>query len=159
MHHIDADKAYWEKAQWELHKNATSCIEQILEATTTNQQLYGHAPLISKTMQIRRTRHAGHCWRSKEELISNILRWTASHGGVSVGLSTKTYLQQLCSDTGCSLDLPEAMNDTDKWWEKEIENQGNSCYQHDMGMIYIYIYMGIMMIFITFCFLFCFSFP
>ena len=32
MHHMDADKAYKEKTKQELHKNATSCIEQILEA-------------------------------------------------------------------------------------------------------------------------------
>ena len=31
---LDADKAYGEKARWELHKNVTSCIEQILEATS-----------------------------------------------------------------------------------------------------------------------------
>ena len=32
MHHIDADEAYIEKTRLELHKNATSYIEQILEA-------------------------------------------------------------------------------------------------------------------------------
>ena len=31
----------------------------------TKQQLYGHRPHISKTIQIRQTRHAGNCWRSK----------------------------------------------------------------------------------------------
>ena len=34
----------------------------------TRQQLYGHLPPITKTIQVRRTRHAGHCWRSKDEL-------------------------------------------------------------------------------------------
>ena len=29
----------------------------------TKQQLYGHLPPITKTIQIRRTRHARHCWR------------------------------------------------------------------------------------------------
>ena len=48
MHHINADKMYWEKAKWELHKNATSYTEQILEATSTKQQLYGHLPPITK---------------------------------------------------------------------------------------------------------------
>ena len=37
----------------------------------TRHQLYGHLPPITKTIQARRTRHAGHCWRSKDELISN----------------------------------------------------------------------------------------
>ena len=32
----------------------------------TKHQLYDHLPPITKTIQVRRTRHAGHCWRSKE---------------------------------------------------------------------------------------------
>ena len=32
MHHMDADKAYREKAWRQLHKNAASCNEQILKA-------------------------------------------------------------------------------------------------------------------------------
>ena len=31
MHHMDTDEAYWKKAWQQLHKNATSYIEQILE--------------------------------------------------------------------------------------------------------------------------------
>ena len=34
MHHMDADEAHREKALWQLHKNAASYIEQILEATS-----------------------------------------------------------------------------------------------------------------------------
>ena len=34
MHHMDADETYREKARRELHKNAMSYIEQILEATS-----------------------------------------------------------------------------------------------------------------------------
>ena len=34
MHHMDADKGYGEKARRQLHKNATSYIEQIPEATS-----------------------------------------------------------------------------------------------------------------------------
>ena len=33
MHHVDADKAYGEKAWQQLHKNARSCIKKILETT------------------------------------------------------------------------------------------------------------------------------
>ena len=35
----------------------------------TSHQLYGHQPPITKTIQVRRIRHAGHCWRSRGELI------------------------------------------------------------------------------------------
>ena len=37
----------------------------------TKQQLYSRLPPISKTIQIRQTRSAGHCWRSKDKLITN----------------------------------------------------------------------------------------
>ena len=73
----------------------------------TEQQLYGHLSPISKTIQIRWTRYVGCCWRSKDKHISNILHWTPSHGCASVRWPARTYLQQLCTDTGCSLeDLP-----------------------------------------------------
>ena len=35
----------------------------------TRHQLYGHLPPITKTIKARRTRHAGHCWRSKDEIV------------------------------------------------------------------------------------------
>ena len=51
----------------------------------TKQQLYDHQPAIMKTIKIRRTRHAGHCWRSRDELISDTLLWTPSHGRAKAG--------------------------------------------------------------------------
>ena len=83
------------------------------------QQLYGHQPPFTKTIKIRRIRHAGHCWRSRDELISDILLWTPSHGRAKAGQSARTYKQQLCADTGCSPeDLPEAMDVRDGWRER-----------------------------------------
>ena len=81
--------------------------------------------------------HAAHCWRNKGELISDFLQWTPSHGraGVgrsSVGKSASTYLQQLCTDTGCTQE-----NLRMSW---TIDSQGNTCLRHDKIYIYIYIY-------------------
>ena len=39
----------------------------------TKHQLYGHLPPMTKTIQVRRARLTGHCWRSRDELISNVL--------------------------------------------------------------------------------------
>ena len=79
----------------------------------TRHQLYTHLPSITKTIQVRRTRHAGHCWRRRDELIRDVLLWNPTYG------QTKRYIQQLCEDTWCSLeDLPEAMNDREKWRER-----------------------------------------
>ena len=79
--------------------------------TPTKQQLYGHLPPISKTIQVRST---GHYLRSKEELISNTLLWTPTHGYTSVGHPAKISTYQLCVDTRCSLeDLPGGIDDRD----------------------------------------------
>ena len=73
----------------------------------TRLQLYGNQPPITKTIQVRRTRHAGHCWRSRDELIRDVLLWTPTHGHAKAGRPARTYIQQLCKDTGCCpKDLP-----------------------------------------------------
>ena len=85
----------------------------------TRHQLYGHLPPITKTIQVRRTRHAGHCWRSRDELIRDVLLWIPTHGRVKAGRPARTYIQQLCEDTGCCPeDLPRAMNDREEWRER-----------------------------------------
>ena len=56
-----------------------AALNKSLRQPPTKQQLYGHLPPITKTIQIRRTRHVGHCWRIKDELISDVLLWTPSH--------------------------------------------------------------------------------
>ena len=85
----------------------------------TKPQLYGHLPPITKTIKVRWTRHAGHCWRSGDELISDVLLWTPSYSQAKAGWPAQTYIQLLCEDTGCSSeDLPEAMNDCEEWWER-----------------------------------------
>ena len=44
----------------------------------SQQQLCGHLQLITKTIQVRRTTHAGHSWRRRDELISDVLLYTPS---------------------------------------------------------------------------------
>ena len=106
-----------------LDGNYTRMLRAILNKSwrqhPTTHQLYGHLPPITKTIQVRRIRHAGHCWRSRDELISNVLLWTPSHGRTKAGRPARTFIQLLCEDTGCSPeDLPEAMNDREKWRER-----------------------------------------
>ena len=85
----------------------------------TRHQLYGHLPPITKTIQVRQTRHAGHCWRSRDELIRDVLLWIPTHGRAKAGRPARTYIQQLCEDTGCCPeDLPRAMNDREEWRER-----------------------------------------
>ena len=120
-----------------LDGNYTRMLRAILNKSwgqhPTKQQLYGHLPPITKTIKVRRNRHAGHYWRSGDELISDVLLWTPSHGQARAERPARTFIQQLCEDTGCSPeDLPEAMNNK-KW--RERESQGYTCWWHK---IYIY---------------------
>ena len=106
-----------------LDGNYTRMLRAILNKSwqqhPTRHQLYGHPPPITKTIQVRRTRHAGHCRRSRDELISDVLLWTPTYSRAKSGRPARTYIQQLCEDTGYSPeDLPEAMTDREKWRER-----------------------------------------
>ena len=78
-----------------LDSNYTRMLRAILNKSwrqhPTRHQLYDHLPPITKTIQVRRTRHAGHCWRSKDELISDVLLWTPTHGRAKAGRPARTY--------------------------------------------------------------------
>ena len=72
-----------------LDGNYTRMLRAILNKSwrqhPTRHQLYGHLPPITKTIQVRRAIHAGHCWRSKDELISDVLLWTPTYGQAKAG--------------------------------------------------------------------------
>ena len=113
----------WTPTKWmekKLNGNYTRMLWAILNKSwrqrLTKQQLYGHLPPITKTIKIRQTRLAGHCWRSRDELVSDVLLWTSSHGRAKAGWPARTYIQQLCADSGYSPeDLPKAMDDREAW--------------------------------------------
>ena len=103
-----------------LEGNYTTMLRAILNKSwrqhPTKHQLYGHLPPIMKTIKVRRTRHAGQCWKSRDELRSDILLWAPTYDRAKARRPARTYIQQLCEDTECSPeDLPEAMNDRKKW--------------------------------------------
>ena len=111
-----------------LDGNCTRMLWAILNKSwkphPTKQQLYGPLLPIFKTIQVRRTKHAGHCWRCKNEFINDLLLWTPLHGRASVRRPTRTYLQQLCTDTGYNLEnVPRVMDDMNWWREKEKERE------------------------------------
>ena len=80
-----------------LDGNYTRMLRAILDKSwrrhPTRHQPYGQLPPITKTIQVRRTRHAGHCWRSKDELISDVLLWTPAYGRAKAGRPARTYIQ------------------------------------------------------------------
>ena len=106
-----------------LDGNYTRMLRAILNKSwqqhPTRRQLYGHLPPITKTIQVRRTRHVRHSWRSRDEIVSVELMWTPAYGQSKAGRPARTFIQQLCDDKGCNPeDLPEAMNDKETWRER-----------------------------------------
>ena len=98
----------------------TLCRSKFLKHHPTKQLLYIYLPAI----QIRRTRHIGHCWRSKNVLISDVLLRIPSRGHICVGWLAKTYFKHLCANTECYLEnLPRGMADRDWWSERERERE------------------------------------
>ena len=119
MHDMDTNKMAGEEARRQLHKNAASNLEQVLAATPHKTSTIRPPASYHENYQVRQARHAGHCWRSRDKLISDVLRWTPTYCRAKAGWPAWTYIQQLSEDTGCSPeDLPEAMNDGEKWQER-----------------------------------------
>ena len=113
----------------------------------------GKSVLVARYHDIRRTRHAGHCWRSKDELISDVLLWTPAYGQSTAGRTARTYIQHLWEDTRCSHeDLPET-----RWIIRKSGERGSGIsmlaawhddiytyiHTHTHTYIYIYIYIYI----------------
>ena len=85
----------------------------------TIAQLYGELPKITEILRERRMKFAGHCWRAKQELASDLLLWTPKHGERAVGQPAKTYIDQLLEDSYCQRgeieQLKIQMNDRTVW--------------------------------------------
>ena len=88
------------------------CWEQYWTSPGGNTPQDGHLPPITKTIQVRRTRHAGHCWSSKDELISNVLLWTPTYGRAKAGISVlaerhddddECWIYRMKSIRGCNV--------------------------------------------------------
>ena len=111
----------------------------------TKQQVYGHLLPIMKTIKIKRTRYAGHCWRSRDELISDVLLWILTHGRAMARRPAQTYIQQFCADIWWSPEgQPEAIDDRKFWREKvRIIRADSATWWWWWWYIYIYIYGGL----------------
>ena len=82
-----------------LDGNYTRMLRAILNKSWrqhhTKQRLFGHLPPITKTIKIRRTKL---CWRSRDELISDVLLWIPSHGRAKAERSARTDSSVLIRD-------------------------------------------------------------
>ena len=133
-----------------LDDNYTRMLRAILNKSwwqhPTRHQLYSHLPPVTKTIQVRRTRHAGHCWRSKGELISDVLQWTKLEHTYSsyvriqdVALKTcqKRWMIGRSTERGSGISVLAARHDDDD------DDICTHTHTHTHTHIYIYIYIYI----------------
>ena len=82
----------------------------------TNIELYRDITPISARLRDRRLRFSGHCWRSKSEIISQMLFWEPSKGKRTRGRPAMTYIDQLEKDTCLPRqELPKIMENRTEW--------------------------------------------
>ena len=72
-----------------LHGNYTRMLRAILKKSwqqhPKKHRLYGHLTPITKSNQVWGTRHAGYYWRSRDELISDVLLWIPTYSRAKEG--------------------------------------------------------------------------
>ena len=79
-----------------------AALNKIWQDHMSNNELYGNIQKISITIKEHRMRFSGHCWRSREEMISEVLLWEPTHGQRKPERPNKTYTAQLREDCGCT---------------------------------------------------------
>ena len=92
----------------------------------TKTYLLGNLSPLSQTIKKRRTRFAGHSWRNKTELISDVILWNPRHGQSRVGRPHRTYIDQLCDDAECDPEhLPNLIANREEWRKRVVNIRAN----------------------------------
>ena len=115
MYHLDANKTAGEEARRQ------ECVEQywISPGGNTPQSTTYTATCLPSRKLSKWDEPDTQDTVREAELISDVLLWTPKYGRAKAGRPARTYIQQLCEDTGCSSeDLPEEINDREKWRER-----------------------------------------
>ena len=126
--YIYCQRAPSERLVKRLDEHYTRMLRAVLNKSwkqhPTKQQLYVHLLPIPQTIQVGRVVHAVQCLKSKTELVSVFLLWVPPHRFTSAGRPAKTYIHQLCTDTGyCLKDSLRAM--INRYESRECS--GNPC--------------------------------
>ena len=91
----------------------------------TNELPYAGLPTILFTIRERLLSFSGHCWRSKNEVASDLLLWETKQGKGSVGGQTRIFVDLPEADIGVPRDcLPATMDDSVGWRKRAMEMGG-----------------------------------
>ena len=109
--------------RWTYRKSSRKRPLQAFVSCTSLSRVFLHLLLVQNKriymISIRFSVHGRLHAAFRDELIRDVLLWTPTHGRAKAGRPARTYIQQLCEDTGCCPeDLPRAMNDREEWRER-----------------------------------------
>ena len=103
-----------------MHRRLDGCYTNMLRRIQnmswkdhhTLSEIYGNIPKLSTRLAERRARFAGHCFRAKDEAVSDLVFWKPSNS------RKLTFPDVISRDTGIDVkELPTAMEDRDCWRE------------------------------------------
>ncbi len=110
----------------DLEKTLNGCYTRMLRMASnvswkdhmTNEELYGDLPPVTLKIRQRKLRLAGHCWRHKEEIASDLVLWEPLDGKRKRGRQRTTYVDNLLDDTGLdnTKELSALIQDRTVWW-------------------------------------------
>ena len=101
------------RTKHELRMNTMCCFKQTLETTPNKTAVIQSPP-------VHRKKNAGRCGEVETDSYAMLSYQFLTSGHAIVTGPAKSYIRQLCVDTGCSLeDLPKAIDVGDVWQKKE----------------------------------------
>ena len=84
----------------------------------TSEVLYAGLPRTVTTIRERHLRFSGHCWGSKNEVVSDLVLWEPKQGKRSIGGQARTFVDLLEADIGVPRDCLLAVMDDRVGWRK-----------------------------------------
>ena len=90
----------------------------------TNEMLYAGLPWTLTTIRERRLWFSSYCWRSKNEVVSDLVLWELKHGKRSVRGQARTFVDLLEADTDVPRHCLLAAMDDRVGWRKRAVGRG-----------------------------------
>ena len=140
MHHKMISKRMYKKLEWNYIRIQRTVLNKSWKQHATQQQLYSHLLPISKTIQLRWTRHAGHCWR-KDQFLCDVF-------SEPLHIETPVPVDQqelTCISFVGTLDVVRRTC-REQWMivmDEEREGEGEEILAVSLTWLYIYIYIYI----------------
>ena len=115
LRELDKDRHTFKEDRWHIYKAPQDRAQFFIEHLM-NRQLYGNLPPVSNVIQVRRLQFAGHCYRSKNEVVNRVILWEPRHGRRSKGRPAKSYINILAAGMGAERsELPGIMGNRERW--------------------------------------------